>query len=137
MARIAWYRCRMLLRIGTQIAGLWLLSLLAQALAARSPLPVPAGALGLLLLFALLATGALRSEWIAEGADLLVRHLALFLVPFAVGFMAFADLFAAAGSAIGLAVVVSTACGIAAAGFTAQATAREPQRSKRLQRSEP
>lgn len=138
MAHKLYLGCCTVMRVGAQVAALWLLGLLSQALAVHSPVPLPAGAVGLVLLFTLLATGVLRSDWIAEGADLLVRHLALFLVPIAVGFMAFAELIAANGVRLMIVVAASTACGIAAAGWTAQAAARRPQRTQTaVRRSEP
>jgi holin-like protein len=128
-------KARRLFGLAMQIAALWLLSVIARYLAAFSPLPLPAGAVGMVLLFALLGSGLLRPRWIEAGADLLIRHLGLFLVPYAVSFIAFAELIAASGAAILAVVVASTAIGIAAAGWAAQAAARLPGMGGTLARS--
>ncbi len=99
-----------------QIGLLWLTSEAARRAAALLPFPVPAGALGLVMLYLLLCAGWLRLSWIERGAALLVRHLGLFLVPFGVGFMAFGDVMAAQGIALLAVLIVSTAFGIGATG---------------------
>jgi holin-like protein len=104
-----------------QIASLYLLSRIAEYVLARFAIPLPAGALGLALLFALLASGALPLAWIERGASLLVRHLGLFLTPYAVGLMAFGDLMLASGLALLVVLIASTASGMAATGWVAQA----------------
>ena len=114
-------RAWQLFRVAAQIVPLWLLSSMAQYIASLSPLPLPAGAVGLVLLFVLLCSGLVRPQWIEAGADLLIRHLGLFLVPYAVSFIAFSDLIAASGVAIAIVVLASTAVGIAVAGWAAQA----------------
>jgi holin-like protein len=126
---------RRALIVAAQIASLWGLSWAAQAIAALSPLPLPAGAVGLAVLFALLCAGVVRAQWIETGADLLVRHLGLFLIPYAVSFMAFGELIAARGFAILGVVVASTAIGIAASGWAAQSVARASGRRESLLRS--
>ena len=75
-------------------------------------------------MFGLLCAGVVRAQWIQTGADLLVRHLGLFLIPYAVSFMAFGELIAASGFAILGVVIASTTIGIAAAGCAAQAATR-------------
>lgn len=130
-------RARRLFRVAAQITALWLLSSIAQYIASLSPLPLPAGAVGLMLLFVLLCSGLVRPQWIDAGADLLIRHLGLFLVPYAVSFIAFSDLIAASGVAIAIVVLASTAIGIAVAGWSAQAAARASGPRKAFTRSTP
>ena len=103
-----------------QIAVLSLISEVARLAAALSPLPVPAGAVGLVMLFLMLRAGWIKVAWIERGASLLVRHLGLFLVPFGVGFMAFGDLMSAHGAALLAVLIASTAFGIAATGLTGE-----------------
>ena len=103
-----------------QIAVLSLISEVARLAAALSPLPVPAGAVGLVMLFLMLRAGWIKVAWIERGASLLVRHLGLFLVPFGVGFMAFGYLMAAHGAALLAVLIASTAFGIAATGLTGE-----------------
>lgn len=100
-----------------QIAMLWLISETAGRVAALLTFPVPAGAIGLVMLYLLLRCGWLRLSWIERGAALLVRHLGLFLVPFGVGFMAFGDVMAAQGIALLAVLIASTAFGIGATGW--------------------
>lgn len=100
-----------------QIALLWLISEAARHAAALLPFPVPAGAIGLVMVYVLLCAGWLRLSWIERGAALLVRHLGLFLVPFGVGFMAFGDVMAAQGIALLAVLIASTAFGIGATGW--------------------
>src|SRR5687768_5802272 len=88
---------RQVLIVAGQIAALWSVSWVATGIAALSPLPLPAGTVGLALLFSLLCAGVVRAQWIERGADVLVRHLGLFLIPYAVSLMAFGDLIAANG----------------------------------------
>ncbi len=106
-----------------QISALALLSWSATLVTRYLPFPVPAGAVGMCLLFALLASGWLPLRWIERGAALLVRHLGLFLIPYAVSFMAFGDLFAAGGIALLVLILGSTGVGIAVTGWTAQCVA--------------
>ena len=105
-----------------QLFGLWLLAAIAQWFSARLPIPVPPGAVGMTMLFALLCSGVVSLDAIERGAMLLVRHLGLFLIPYAVSVMAFADLLASSGLALAVALVGSTAIGMGATGWTAQAT---------------
>jgi holin-like protein len=99
-----------------QIVLLWLMSEAARHAAALLPFPVPGGAIGLVMLYLLLATGWLRLSWIERGAILLIRHLGLFLVPLGVGFMAFWPLMATQGIALLAVLIGCTALGIGVAG---------------------
>lgn len=104
-----------------QVAALHLLSRVAEYVTTLFAIPLPAGALGLAALFALLASGTLQLTWIERGASLLVRHLGLFLIPYAVGLMAFGDLMLTHGLTLLVVLVASTAGGMAATGWVAQA----------------
>ena len=115
--RIVWRNIAGLL---AQIAALWLISEAARYAAALLPFPVPAGAVGLVMLFVMLRAGWIRLAWIERGATLLVRHLGLFLVPFGVGFMACGDLMAAQGIALVTVLILSTAFGIGATGVMSE-----------------
>jgi holin-like protein len=76
------------------------------------------------MLFALLTFGVIRLEWVEAGASLLVRHLAFFFIPIAVGLMAFEDLFVSHGVAIVVTLIVSAVIGICVAGLTSQVLTR-------------
>jgi holin-like protein len=83
-------------------------------------LPLPGNLVGMLLLLALLATGALPLRWIEGSATLLTRHLAFFFIPITVGLIGFADLFLDKGPAILVTLVLSAAAGICVVGLSAQ-----------------
>lgn len=111
---------RRILIISTQILGLVLVSELGYWAAGWLGLPIPGNVLGMLLLFGLLATGVVPL-WIVEAAAmLLLRHLAFFFIPLAVGLMGFADLLREHGLAILAALLVSAVAGIYAAAFASQ-----------------
>jgi holin-like protein len=78
----------------------------------------------MLMLFALLTCGVIRLEWVEAGASMLVRHLAFFFIPIAVGLMAFGDLFVNYGVEIVVTLMLSAAIGIYVAGLTSQVLTR-------------
>lgn len=51
----------------------------------RLGLPLPAGVLGLLLLFAALSLGLVQLSWVERAASFLLRHMVLLFVPLTVG----------------------------------------------------
>lgn len=102
---------RTLFLIVLQLAGLWVLNELGYILVGWLHLPVPGNMMGMLLLFILLATGIIRLEWIERASSFLIRHLAFFFIPVAVGLMEFGPLFLKNGPAIIGTVVVSTIVG--------------------------
>lgn len=63
------------------------ITLMAEALKALLPLPIPASIYGLVLIFAALASGALPLEKIEETADFLLDVMPLMFVPALVGAM--------------------------------------------------
>jgi holin-like protein len=109
-----------LVLIALQIAALLLISEAGYAFVGALQLPVPGNLVGMLLLCALLTARVLRLEWVEAGASLLVRHLAFFFIPIAVGLMEFGDLFVRHGMAIVVTLIVSAAIGICVVGFTSQ-----------------
>lgn len=64
-----------------------LVSFAAEALHSLLPLPIPASIYGLVLMFALLATGALPLEAVRQMGDFLVEIMPLMFIPAAVGLM--------------------------------------------------
>lgn len=52
---------------------------------------IPGSIIGMLLLFALLASGVLKVEWIRPGASLFIRHMVFLFVPISVGLMVHFD----------------------------------------------
>jgi holin-like protein len=78
------------LRVLLQVGLFGAVFLVARRVTGALGLPVAPGVVGLLVLLAGLRLGVLRPEWVEAGGDLLLRHLPLFLVPIAVGLIAWA-----------------------------------------------
>lgn len=100
-----------------QVAGLIAIDRVAIVLTPHLPLPLPSNLVGMLLLAVLLLTGLVRESWLGQAAVLFQRHLAFFFVPIAVGLMAYGSLLRQHGLLLLLVILVSTAAGIAAAGW--------------------
>ena len=107
-----------------QICFLAALSQLGYLCAGRFNLPLPGNLVGLLLLLALLSSGIVRLAWIDSGASVLLKHLAFFFVPIAVGLMSFGDLLQRHGLALIATLLIAAAIGIVSAGFVTQALGR-------------
>jgi holin-like protein len=103
--------------LSLQFAGLIAIDQLAIVLTPHLPLPLPSNLVGMLLLALLLLTGLVRESWLGQAAVLFQRHLAFFFVPIAVGLMAYGSLLRQHGLMLLLVILVSTAAGIAAAGW--------------------
>jgi holin-like protein len=117
--------------LALQILALFALNQAGYAVTAALHLPLPGNLVGMLLLLALLASGAVPLRWFDSGASLLVRHLAFFFIPISVGLMGFADLVVHHGPAIVVTLVISAGLGIWVAGLSSQLLAdkkgRNPQ----------
>ena len=112
---------RKLLIIISQLALLALINRAGYMLAHRLSLRLPGNLVGMLILLALLSARLVRLEWIEEGASILIRHLAFFFIPIAVGLIAFKEVFLENGFAILGTLIVSATAGILLCGFIAQA----------------
>ena len=108
------------LRLAVQFFLLIALSQLAELAVAATHLPVPSNAVGMLALFLMLHYRVLHLEQVHAGATLLVRHLAFFFIPIAVGLMAYRELLATTGIALLLVIGVSALVGMLLAGLVAQ-----------------
>ena len=112
---------RKLLIVISQLALLALINRAGYMLAHRLSLRLPGNLVGMLILLALLSARLVRLEWIEEGASILIRHLAFFFIPIAVGLIAFREVFIENGFAILGTLIVSATAGILLCGFIAQA----------------
>lgn len=110
--------------VAAQIAALLALSKLGAALAGTLGLPLPGNMVGMLCLLALLWSGLVRLEWLERGASLLLKHLAFFFVPIAVGLMSFGDMWRSSGLALLAILAASAAAGILCAGYVTKLLAR-------------
>ena len=113
-------RTRQALRLTFQFTILVAVSQLAELAIAAFQLPVPSNAVGMLVLFLLLRCGVLHLEQVNIGAAVLVRHLAFFFIPIAVGLMAYRELLATNGLALLFIIATSALVGMLAAGLVAQ-----------------
>jgi holin-like protein len=108
------------LRVAVQLVVLVAVSQVADLVVGAMRLPVPSNVVGMLVLFLLLQYGVLHLEQVSAGATLLVRHLAFFFVPIAVGLMAYRELLATTGVALLLVIAASALVGMLVAGLVAQ-----------------
>jgi holin-like protein len=97
------------LRFIGQIALLWAIYQLGNWVAETIHLPLPGNVLGMIILFLLLLTGIIRLPWIEEGADFLLKHLAFFFIPIAVGLMQWIGLFQLSGVQLLASIILGTA----------------------------
>jgi holin-like protein len=111
--------------IAAQIAALAALNYAGYAIAGVLRVALPGNLVGMLLLLALLASGAVRLEWIERTTSFLLRHLAFFFIPIAVGIMGFGELMRASGLALLLILLASSLVGIWAAGTSVQRLSHE------------
>jgi holin-like protein len=110
--------------ITIQTTALLLISEAGHVFVGALQLLLPGNLVGMLMLFALLTCGVIRLEWVEASASMLVRHLASFFIPIAVGLMAFGDLFVNYGVEIVVTLMLSAAIGIYVAGLTSQVLTR-------------
>ncbi len=85
---------------------------------------VSGGVIGMVLLFAALACGAVKAERVREAAHILLSNMSLFFVPLGVGIIASYDLVAANLWSIVVAAAVSTLLVIAVVGIVQQKMGR-------------
>jgi holin-like protein len=125
------------LKIGAQIGALLALSKLGAALTAWLGLPLPGNMVGMVCLFALLATGLVRLEWVESGAGLLLRHLAFFFVPIAVGLMGLGQVWRTSGAALLAILAASAAVGILSSGYATSLFAASRRATAKAERPGP
>lgn len=97
-----------LLKIISQLSFLWVIYYLSTLLVTTFHLPIPGSVLGMLSLFILLSTGIVKEQWLTTVANPLLKHLAFFFIPIAVGLMEWGDLFLEKGYLLFFPLVLST-----------------------------
>ena len=95
-------RVRHGLRLAGQFALLVLLFQAGTVLVRVTALPLPGNLVGMLILLALLHLGVVRLRHVQDVADLALKRLNFFFVPFAVGLMTWTGLLAASGVALAI-----------------------------------
>lgn len=108
-----------------QIIFLWLIFLSGNALVSLLKLPLPGNVAGMLILFVLLNLKIVPVSWIEEGAGILLKHLAFFFIPIAVGLMAWGNLFSVSGLWLALILVFSASVSIGLTGWIVQLLRRK------------
>ena len=79
------------MKILKQFALIFLLFWLSHGISTLLPFTMPASVIGLVLVFILLLTGALKAESIREAAEFLQGNMTLFLLPVVTGCMNYVD----------------------------------------------
>lgn len=114
----------------SQLFLLWAIYQISSFIVGILHLPIPASVLGMILLYILLSSGIIQIQHIEKGASFLIRHLALFFVPFAVGLMNYAGLIKTSGMQLLLMIAGSTIIGLLiTAGLTQSLSRREKERT--------
>jgi len=111
---------RKLLDITWQILLLWLLFRLGSYLVDLSGVSLPGNVAGMLILFALLSTGAVKPALVEAGGGFLLKHFAFFFIPISVGLMAFGTLMRQSGVALLVILALSAILGMAVTGLSVQ-----------------
>ncbi len=111
---------RQFLNIVWQSALLWLVYRCGTYLVAVLHLALPGNVAGMLLMFALLATGVVKPALIETGGGFLLKHFAFFFIPISVGLMAFGPLMRQSGLTLLAILMVSAAVGALVTGVSVQ-----------------
>ncbi|MCT8136803.1 CidA/LrgA family protein [Anaerobacillus sp. CMMVII] len=120
-----------ILVIVIQLFFLWLLNELGYFIVEALNLPLPGNVLGMVILFGLLMTGVVSLKWVEAASSLLIKHLAFFFIPIAVGLMNFGPLFLQNGVSLLIVIVGSAAIGIYATGAISQSLAEKKEGAER------
>jgi holin-like protein len=72
------------------------------------PITLPGSIIGMLILFALLASQILPVRWVKPGCHLIIRYMALLFVPIGVGVMQYWDLLRAQLGPVAISCTIST-----------------------------
>lgn len=91
-----------------------------RGLSALLPVIIPGSILGMLILFALLASQLLPLHWVKPGCHLLIRYMALLFVPISVGVMNDMDILTAQFGPIVVSCIVSTLIVMVTVGLMSQ-----------------
>ena len=111
-----------------QFSIILLISLVGEALSFLIPLPIPASIYGILLLFLLLCTGALRVQSVKEVSSFLIAIMPVMFIPAGVGLMESFGLLLPALPAYAVITLVSTLAVMAVSGLATQAVIRRKPR---------
>ncbi|CNI18541.1 CidA/LrgA family protein [Yersinia pekkanenii] len=96
-----------------------------KALSLLLPMSIPGSIIGMLILFALLASQILPSSWVKPSCQLLTRYMALLFVPIGVGVMQYYDQLTKQLGPIVVSCFVSTVIVMVVVGYSSQYMHRE------------
>ncbi|MBA4820306.1 CidA/LrgA family protein [Pantoea ananatis] len=83
------------------------------------PITLPGSIIGMLILFALLASQILPVRWVKPGCHLIIRYMALLFVPISVGVMNYTDILTAQFGPVVVSCLVSTFAVLSIVGLSA------------------
>jgi holin-like protein len=106
--------------LGGQVAVLWMVNWFSHRVVEALHIPVSGNVAAVLLMFFLLQTGAMPLAMVEKAATLMLRHLALFFLPIAVGLVSFSALWLASGLPILATLLVSALVGFVVTGRLCQ-----------------
>ncbi|WJV52215.1 CidA/LrgA family protein [Pectobacteriaceae bacterium CE90] len=106
-------------------ALIYLCLLAGNAISALLPLTIPGSIIGMLILFALLASQILPANWVKPGCNLFIRYMALLFVPIGVGVMNYYSLLVSQFGPIIVSCLVSTLIIMVVVGYSTQIMQRE------------
>jgi holin-like protein len=107
-----------------QMGILFLLCLLGQVIHDILPFDFPAGIIGLVLLFVLLAAKGMRVAHIQETSDFLLSNMAFFFIPASVSVMNYFDVLSRQGFQILIICLITTVLTFAATALSVRAVTK-------------
>ncbi|MBJ6752109.1 CidA/LrgA family protein [Geomonas anaerohicana] len=111
---------RKLFDICWQIVFLWLVFRCGVWLVGALNLSLPGNVAGMLIMFALLASGIVKPGLIEAGSGFLLKHFAFFFIPISVGLISFGGLMRQSGLELLVILIVSALVGAAVTGTAVQ-----------------
>ena len=113
------------MKILSQLAIIFSISLAGEVLAAALPLPIPASIYGIVILFALLESRVLSVDAIREASSFLITIMSMLFIPATVGLMDSFDLLKSRLAAYVIIMLVSTVVVMIVSGRCAQTIIRK------------
>jgi len=95
-----------------QLFVVWLIYAVADYIVSLLHLPIPANVFGMIVLFLLLMSGAMKVKYIEKATSFLNKHLAFFFIPFAVGLMNYGGLVKVSGVQLLIMIIGSSVIGL-------------------------
>ena len=113
-----------------QLFLLWAINSLGYFIVDFLHLPIPGNVMGLIILFILLVTNVIPIHWIEQASSLLIKHLAFFFIPIAVGLMALGAVFLNSGISLFISMFISIVLGIFLTGIVSQSVSHKKEGAK-------